>query len=154
MSREQSDNDDSVVGTGTDRFVDVTAEMEVELRLPLELDMELDRILKDIPIYPGAVGLDTFGPDPGAQHRPELPNGAKPKWARHGLQLPRTSWAVTGAGAQRVGFRDGRCTFGITSPTYPAGPAEHRPGAGIQPVKPAPDRFAFGIPIPVYPSLD
>ena len=54
MSREQSDDEDSVVGIGTDRFVNATTEME--LRLPLELDME--RILKDIPIYPGAVGLD------------------------------------------------------------------------------------------------
>ena len=88
MSREQSDDEDSVVGIGTDRFVDATVEKEVELRLPLELNMEPDRILKDIPIFPGAVGLDAFSPDSGAQRRPELPNGAKPKWARHGLQLP------------------------------------------------------------------
>ena len=47
MSREQSDGEDSVVETGTDRF-----ETEVELRLPVEVDMEPDRIRKDIPIYP------------------------------------------------------------------------------------------------------
>ena len=90
MSREQSDVEDGVVETGTDRFVDATAETEVELSLPLEVDMEPDWIHKDIPIYPGAVSLDVVGPDPGTQHRVEPPNGAKPKWARHGLQLPRT----------------------------------------------------------------
>ena len=35
MSREQSDSEDSVVETGTDQFIDATAETEVGLRLPL-----------------------------------------------------------------------------------------------------------------------
>ena len=90
MSREQSDGEDSVVETGTDRLVYATAETEVELRLPLEVDMELDRIRKDIPIYQGAVGLDVVGPDPGMRSRLNPPNRAKPKWARQGLQLPYT----------------------------------------------------------------
>ena len=67
MSREQSDGEDGVVETGIDRFVDATVETEVELRLSLEVDMELDRIHKDIPIYPGAVNLDVVGHDPGTQ---------------------------------------------------------------------------------------
>ena len=67
MSREQSDDEDSVVGTGTDWFIDATAETEGELCLPLEVDMEPDRLLKDIPVYPGAVGLDAFGPDSEGQ---------------------------------------------------------------------------------------
>ena len=90
MSREQSDGEHSVVEAGTDRFVDATAETEVELRLPLEVDLEPERICKDIPIYPGAVDLDVVGPDPETQRRFEPPNGAKTKWARHGLPLPRT----------------------------------------------------------------
>ena len=49
--------------------------------------MEPDRILKDIPIYPGAVRLDAFGPDSEGQLRLELPNGIKPKWARNGGQV-------------------------------------------------------------------
>ena len=156
MSRKLSDDDNSVVETRTDRFINATAETEVELRLPLEVDMEPDRILEDITIYLGAVGLDTFGPDLGAHHRLKLLNEAKPKWARHGFQLPRTPGPcgqLLGAGSQLVGFEDGRCTFRITSPTYP-GPTQRRPGAGIHPVKPAPDRFAFGIPTPVYTSSD
>ena len=140
MSREHSDDEDSVVGIGTDRFGDATAETEVELRLPLEHYMEW--ILKDIPIYPKAVMLRCLR--------------SKPKWAQHGLQLLRTPGPrgqLPGAGAQPVGFGDVRCSFGPTSPIYP-GLAQRRPGAGIQPVKPAPDRFAFGIPTPVYAGSD
>ena len=109
-----------------------------------------NRTRKEISIYLGAVGLYVVGPDPGTQHRLELPNGAKPKWARHGLQLlctPEPRGQIPGAGAQPVGFGDGRCTFGITSPAYP-GMAQHRPNAGIQPVKLAPHRFAFERPTP------
>ena len=81
MSRQHSDGEDSVVETGTDQFVDATAETEVELRLPLEVDMEPDRICKDIP---GSVGLDVVSPDPEMRSRLDPPNGAKPKWARRG----------------------------------------------------------------------
>ena len=111
MSREQSDGEHSVVATGTDRFVDATAETEVEMCLPLEVDMEPYRICTDIPIYPGAVGMDVVSPDPGTQSRIEPPNGAKPKWARQGLQLPHTPEPhrqLPGAGAHPVGFGDGR----------------------------------------------
>ena len=52
MNREHSDGEDIVVETGTDQFVEATAETEVELRLPLEVDMEPDRIRKDILRYP------------------------------------------------------------------------------------------------------
>ena len=52
-----------------------------------------------------------------------------------------------------VEFGDDRCTFGITSLTYP-GPAQRRPSTGIQPVKLAPDRFAFEIPTPACLNSD
>ena len=83
MSRESSDGEDSVVGAGTDRFVDATAEAEVELCLPLEVDMELDR---DVPSYQGVVNLGVVGPEVDTQRRFE----PKPNWARHELSLPRT----------------------------------------------------------------
>ena len=76
----------------------------MELRLPLKVDMEQDWILKDILIYPGAVGLDAFGPDSEGQCRLELPNWAKPKWA-----------VTRGRLAQLGDFGDGQCTFVITS---------------------------------------
>ena len=94
MSREQSDGEDSVVGTGVNRFVDATAETEVELRLPLEADMETDQIPKDIPIPPGTVGLDVVIPNLGEQRRLEPPDGAKPKWPRYGLLIPQTPGPV------------------------------------------------------------
>ena len=67
MSREQSNGEGSVGETGTDRFVDVTAETEVELRLPLEVDVEPDQIRKDVPINSEAVNLDAVDPDPETQ---------------------------------------------------------------------------------------
>ena len=49
MSREQSDGEDSVVGTG-DLVDDGTAETEVNFRLPRGSDLGPDRVPKDIPI--------------------------------------------------------------------------------------------------------
>ena len=109
MNREQSEGEGSGVETGTDRFVDATTETEVELRLPLEVDMEPDRIRKDAPIYPGADDLDVVSPDSETQRRFAPPNGAKLKWARHGVPLPSTPQPqLPGARAQPVGFGDGR----------------------------------------------
>ena len=122
--------------TGPNRFVDATAETEVELRLPPDVEMEPDRIRKDVPIYPGAVDLDAVNPDPETHRQFGPPNGAKPKWPRHGLPLPRTSEPhrqLPGAGAQPVGFGYGRHTFGMSSPTYPGlaqPPTECRDTAG------------------------
>ena len=69
MSREQSDGEDSVGETRTDRFVNVTAVTEVELRLPLEIDVEPNHIRMDVPINSGAVNLDAVDPDPEMQRR-------------------------------------------------------------------------------------
>ena len=55
--------------TGTERFVDATAETEVELRLPLEVDVEPDQIRKDGPIDSGAINLDAVDPDPETPRR-------------------------------------------------------------------------------------
>ena len=97
-----------MVGTGTDRFVDATAETEVEWRLPLEVDMKPDRILKDIPIYPGAVRLDAFGPDSEGQCRLELPERGQTKVSlKWFVVTPHsgTSWAVTRGRGTARGFR-------------------------------------------------
>ena len=85
MSREQSDGEGSMGETGTDSFVDSTAETEVELRLPLEVDMEPDQIRKDVPINLVAVNLDDVDPDPETLRRFGPPNRATPKWPRHGF---------------------------------------------------------------------
>ena len=90
MSREQSNGEDSVMGTRVDRSVDATMETEVELRLLLEADMEPDEIPKDIPIPPGAVGLEAIISNLGEQRRLEPPGGVKPKWPRYGLPIPQT----------------------------------------------------------------
>ena len=78
MSRDQSDSE-GVGETGTDGFVDTTAETEVELRLPLEVYVGPDQIRKDVPINSGAVNLDAVDPDSETQRRFGSPNGAKPK---------------------------------------------------------------------------
>ena len=115
MSPEQSDGECSLGETGSDRFVDATAEMEVELRLPLEVDVGPDQIRKDVPINSGAVNLDAVDPGPETQRRFGSPNGAKPEWPTHGFPtLPRTPEShrqLPGSGAQPVGFRDGRRKF-------------------------------------------
>ena len=112
MSREQSDGEDSVVGTGVNRFVDATAETEVELCLPLEADMETDEIPKDI--------NDLSGSSPS-----------------YGFPMPRTPRPrrqLPGTGAQPVGSGCDRFAFEMPSPTYP-GLDRQLPGIGIQPVK-------------------
>ena len=78
MSREQSDGEDSVVGTGVDRFVDATAETEVELRLPLEADIETDQI----PISPRAVGLDVVIPSLGGSAPTRAPGRGQNEMAQ------------------------------------------------------------------------
>ena len=105
MSREQSDGEYSVVGTGIDRFVDATA---------------------------GAVGLDVVMPNLGEQRRLEPPGGAKLKWPRYGLLIPQTPGPrgqLPGVGAQPVGSGDGRFAFEMPSSTYP-GPDRQLPGIG------------------------
>ena len=148
MSWEQSDGEDSVGETGTDGFVDAMAETEVELCLPLEVDMEPDQIRKDVPIISGAVNLYAVDPDPGTQRRVGPLNGAKPKWPRHGFptvpHTPEPHRQLPGAGAQPLGFRDGRRKFGMSRPAYRQ-LTQRRLNAGIHQVKLTPDRFAFGL---------
>ena len=106
--------------------------------------MEPDWIRKDVPIYPGAGDMDVVGPDPGTQCVLDPRTGPN----RRGLSLSRTlepRRQLSGARAQPVRFGDGRCTFEMSSPTYPE-LAQRRPNAGIQPVKLTPDRFSFGLP--------
>ena len=80
-SREQSDGEGSGGETGTDGFVDATAEIEVELPLPLEIDVEPNQIQKENPIDSGAVNLDAVDLDPETQRRfvpPDGPNRSGP----------------------------------------------------------------------------
>ena len=72
-----------------DRFVDETAETEVELSV-LRLTWKRTRYLKDLPISPGAVGLDVVIPNLGEQRRLEPLDGAKLKCPRYGLPMPQT----------------------------------------------------------------
>ena len=148
MSREQFNGEDSEGETGTNRFVDATTE--------LHLPVEPDQIREDVPIYPGAVDLNAGNPNLETQRQFAPPNGAKTKWPRHGLPLPRTPEPcrkVLGAGARPVGSGDGRRKFGMSNTSYP-GLAQRRPNAGIQQTKLTPDRFTFGLPTPVLLSPD
>ena len=60
---------------------------------------------------------------------------------------------LPGAGAQLVGFGDGRGMSVMPSPMYP-GTAQRRRGARVQPGKLTPNRFALGLPIPAHLSSD
>ena len=130
MSREQSDGEGSVGETGTDGFVDATAETEVKLCLPLEVDVEPDQIRKYVPINSGAVNLDSVDLDPETQRRFGPLYGAKPKWPRHGFRTlpltPEPHRQLPWSGAHPVGFKDGRHKFGMSSPVHP-GLAQRRP---------------------------
>ena len=88
MSREQSDDEDSVGETGNNRFVDATAESELELCLPLEVHMEPDQICEHVLIFPGPVDLDIVDPSPGTRHQLDLrmePNRSGPDTGCHCL---------------------------------------------------------------------
>ena len=81
-----------------------------------------------------------------AQHRFEPPTGAKPKWARRGLSLPRIPESlrrISGIDAQPGKLADDRCAFGAPSQTYPG---QHLPKIGLPPGKSTPSRFNFGLP--------
>ena len=119
MSRESSDGEDSVVGAGTDRFVDVTA--ETELRLPLEVDMEPNR---DVPTYPGVANLGVVGPEVDTKRRFEPPTWAKSQRRMSGKLV------------------DDRCAFGAPNQTYPG---QHLPKIGLPPGKSTPGQFNFGL---------
>ena len=118
--------------------------------------MEPDQIREHVPIFPGPADLDVVDPSSGTQHQFGPPNGAKPKWPRHGLSLPLTPeprGQLPGAGAPRVGSGDGRRKFGMPNPTY-SGLTQRRLSTGIHQAKPTPDRFTFGLPTPVLRSPD
>ena len=155
MSRELSDDDDSAGETGTDGFVDATAETEVELRLLLEVDMKPDRIREDVPLFPDIVVPDAVAPYLGTQHGFGPPNGAKAKWSRHGLSLPiilEPRRQLPGAGAQLVGSRDGCRKLDTSNPTYP-GLTQRRTSTGIRQPKPTSHRFTLRSSTPAFRSL-
>ena len=81
-----------------------------------------------------SVNLDAVDHDPKTQRRFGPPNGAKPKWPRHGFPTlpltPEPHRQLPGSGAQPVGFRDGRRKFRMPSSVHP-GLAQRRPNAGI-----------------------
>ena len=86
----------------------------------------------------GGMGIIRFGP----------PNGAKPKWLRHGLPLPRSpepGGQLPGAGAQPVGSGDGRHRPQRSYSVYP-GRARRQTYPGIQPEELTLDQVLFGLP--------
>ena len=133
MSDDHSGGEGSV-GHEAD-FVDMTENMEVELRLHLEVDMELDRPREDIRTsHSGAIAPSEVDLGQEEQHRFEPPNGARPKWPRHGLPLPTISEPrspVTGAMANLGGPGVGLRRLGVTALTY-AELTQHRRNAGIK----------------------
>ena len=126
MSGDYSDGEGS--GGPDADFVDPTADMEMELRLLLEVDMKPDQLREDVPACSGAVDPADLGQDEQRWFDP--PNGAKPKWPRHGLLLPiimELRSPVPGATAQLVGSGAGHHRQGAANPTYP-GLADRMPG--------------------------
>ena len=135
MSREQSDGEDSVVGTGDGPVDDGTVETEMNFRLPRGSDPGPDRVQRDIPIVTGAVGTEAVTPAPGQTRQ----LGAKPKRPKYELPI----WPTPGPGrlVPRAGIQPvtDRFAFKVPTPTYP-GPGRQLPGTGTQPVT---DRFAY-----------
>ena len=94
----------------------------------------------------GDTGIIRFGP----------PNGATPKWLRHGLPLlrsPEPEGQLSGTGAHPVESGDGRRRFGRSYLTYP-GLARCQPDPGIYPGKLTSDQVTFGLPSSASQSLD
>ena len=94
----------------------------------------------------GETGIIKFGP----------PNGAKPKWIRHGLPLPRSpeiGGQLLGARAQPVGSGDGRRMPRRSYLTYPR-LVRRQTDPRIQPEELPPDQVPFGLPGPAARSSD
>ena len=145
MSREQSNAEDSVVGTEVVLVDDETAETEVEFCQPRGSDPGPDRMPEDIPVVTGAVGAEVDMRDPGQTGRLGPLSGAKPKRPRFELpirQTPGPCRSPPGAGTQPVKPVTDRFAFEIPTPTYP-GPGRQPPGAGTHPVT---DRFTYELP--------
>ena len=130
MSDDYLDDEGSVKHEAD--FVNTIGDMEVELRLPLENDLEQDRLREDIRTHSRAVALSAV--DQEEQRWFEPPNGARPKWARHGLPLPiimEPCSPVTGATANLVGPGAVLRRLGAAAPTYPE-LTQRRRNAGIK----------------------
>ena len=151
MSGEQSDGEDSLVGTEVVPVVDETAETEGEFR---GSDPGPDRMPKDIPVVMGAVGAEADTSDPGQTRRLGPLSVAKPKRPRFELpiqQTPGSHRPPTNAGTQPVKPVTDWFAFEMLTPMYP-GSDRQPPGAGTQPVKPVTDLCAFEMPTPTYPG--
>ena len=94
-----------MVETEDGQVHDGTAETEVNFRLPCGSDPRPELVLKDIPIVPGAVGVEADTTDPGQPRRLGPLGGAKPK----------------------------RCTYELPTQRTP-GPGRSLPGTGTQPL--------------------
>ena len=119
MSQEQSDEEDSVVETAVDPVDDGTAETEVNFRLPRGSDSGQDRVLKDVPIIMGAIGVEADTLDLGQKRRLGPLSGARPKLPAYELPIQQT-------GTQPVTDR-----FAYELPTLQTLPTQTYPGPGI-----------------------
>ena len=132
MSDDHSDGEGSV-GHEVD-FVNTIGDMEVELRLPVEIDMEQDQPREDIRTHSGAVAPSAVDLGQEGQRRFEPTNGARPKWARHGLPFPiitESRSPVTWATANLVGPGAVLRRLGAAALTYPE-LTQRRRNAGIK----------------------
>ena len=156
MSREQSDEEDSMVETEVVPVDDETTETEVEFRRPRGSDPGPDWMPKYIPVITGAVGAEADTHDPGQTRRRLGPlSGAKPKRPRFELpiqQIPGPRRLPPDVGTQPVKpvkpVTD-RISFEMSTPMYP-GPARQLPSAGTQPVT---DRFMYELPLRIRTPL-
>ena len=108
MSREQSDREDSVVGTGDGPFDDGTAETEVNGRLTCGSALGLELV---VPTVPGVIT-----PDPGQQRRLGPLSGAK----LHQSSLKTPTMLTPGLGSlpPRAGIQPAIVRF-VETPTMP-----------------------------------
>ena len=85
-------DDHSNVGASEEHEADpagMTDDGEVELKLPQEVVEEQVRPREDIRKPTRAINPGMMALDQEERHRFEPPNGARSKWPRHGLPLPR-----------------------------------------------------------------
>ena len=105
MSGEQSDGEDSLVGTEVVPVDDETAKTEVEFRRPRGSDPGQDRMPNNIPVVTGSIGAEADMSDLGQTRRLRPLSGAKPKRPRFELlfqQTPGSRRPLPDAGIQLV----------------------------------------------------
>ena len=113
MSREQSEEEDVVVGTEVGLASDGNGETEVKFRPP----RGTNRMPEERPIITGVDGAETDERDPGQTNR----FGPKSKWPKFELPIQRTPGPCRtppGTGKQPEVSGTDRFLFEMPTPTY------------------------------------